>query len=143
MPPPHMVWTYFSLGRDLLGDPHPGRRMVLRNVLQALAWPAGSVAFWPLAVPEAGRYAINIRLFWRGLRLFGSKIVCCFGEDCKAVLSRELATPLAPEQTVLRYRTGLFLFLPDLDTATNMAAPSFASLCATLREHGPLRGGGR
>lgn len=132
-----MVWTYFNLGDDLLNAPHAGRRATLQALLKTLRWPAGSVAFWPLAIASQGRYDVNVRMFWRGLRALGSKMVCCFGDDCRAVLLRELAVSLPAGQTVLRYRTGVFFFLPDLEALAADLAPAVSSCAMVLRDYGP------
>ncbi len=132
-----MIWTYFHLGQDMLQPPHPGRRQTLRQLLQALQWPAGSVAFWPMAVPVAGRYSVDIRFFWRGMRALGTKTVCCFGSACRAVLTQELGVLLPADQHVLHYRTGKLLFLPELEDAEHGREAAVSTMCAMLREHGP------
>ncbi|MCA1944467.1 MAG: hypothetical protein LDL30_04170 [Desulfovibrio sp.] len=137
-----MVWTYFQLGQDMLQQPHAGRRQLLRELLQALRWPPGSVVFWPLAVPVDGRHEVNIGLFWRGLRVLGSKTVCCFGSACRSIFARELAVSLPEDQRILLYRTGKFLFLPEVEGEATDKDASIDSMCALLRDHGPGSGGG-
>lgn len=47
-PRPTLLWTYPGLGRDLDGHADAAHRTFLRRLLQDMAMPKGSHAFWPL-----------------------------------------------------------------------------------------------
>jgi hypothetical protein len=91
--PSRTVWTYLELGRDMLagtagatdmgaGPEVQARRGLFRNIIQNMAWPKGSVAFWPLAAegdPEP-------ELFWRGVDHLQAEAVVVFGRGGLAAL---------------------------------------------------------
>lgn len=129
-----IVWTYFQLGHDLLHAPDPSRRRVLGQLIGSMPWEKGTVRFWPVAVPHDNRLVVNVGLFWRGLRALGAKTVCCFGGECRSLFAKELAVPILPDQSFLPYRSGAFLFLPDLGAMSKDEA-MFAAARSILLEH--------
>ena len=74
------MWTYWDLGYDLGGRPDPGRRKLLKALMDALGWPKGSIAFWPVAYLEDEDLFPNPDLFWRGVREARSRVVICLGK---------------------------------------------------------------
>ncbi|MGE4553062.1 MAG: hypothetical protein AB7D57_08120 [Desulfovibrionaceae bacterium] len=85
---PRIAWTYFDLGLDLSGRADPRRRTLFRTLVRDLAWAQGTIAFWPVAVPDPGADAPAPRaeLFWRGLDELGLRQVACFGRRALAVI---------------------------------------------------------
>ncbi|MDY7002319.1 MAG: hypothetical protein SVS15_11145 [Thermodesulfobacteriota bacterium] len=73
------VWTYWDLGYDLGGRPNPDRRKLLKSVMDALNWPKGSIAFWPMAYLEGDELFPNPDFFWRGVRGAKARGVVCLG----------------------------------------------------------------
>ena len=84
--PSHSIWTYLTLGADMGGNPDPERRRVLKQIIPALAWPEGSIAFWPLAVLEEGYLCENTALFRQGTEYAHASHVVCFGEEAFRLL---------------------------------------------------------
>lgn len=88
-PAPRIAWTYFDLGLDLGGRTDAGRRTLFRGLVRDLAWPSGTIAFWPAAVlaPEGADALIpSAELFWRGMDAMGLRQVACFGRRALSVI---------------------------------------------------------
>ena len=78
--PPHpQLWTYWELPADIEQVPDPNRRHLWRNILAALKWPAGTIAFWPMSSFEGGLLKPNFPAFWSGVQIINPRIIVCFG----------------------------------------------------------------
>ena len=73
------VWTYWDLGYDLGGRPNPQRSELFHAIRNALKWPRGTIAFWPMAYLWGGELFPNPDFFWRGVREAGARGVVCLG----------------------------------------------------------------
>lgn len=131
------VWTYFMLGQDLLGDgedaPKVQRRQAIRRLIASLGWPRGAIAFWPLAVPLAGRYDTAMRLFWQGVQRLDATRVFGFGKECEELLN--LGYPV--RQCVQHTRRGRIIYLPDVESLLEPDGDAVHLALARLREHAP------
>lgn len=76
---PRVVFTYWELHEDLGNSPSAARRAIWTRLLKHLAWPSGTVAFWPVC--ESVQDAVRARrdLFWRGVSEFAADTVVVFG----------------------------------------------------------------
>ncbi|MCR4666122.1 MAG: hypothetical protein K5657_02380 [Desulfovibrio sp.] len=89
-----VVWTYSSLGLDLLQRQTQGidgRRGFLRRLLtQKPTFPAGTHTFWPYVLPnEAGDLCADADLFWAGVQALGGRVVMILGEEACAFLLKK------------------------------------------------------
>ena len=84
--PARTVWTYMELGLDLSGSPDPARRETLLKLTSALAWPKGSIAYWPLAVPKDGNLAPDKTLFLKGAMAIRARLIVCFGRKAAEII---------------------------------------------------------
>lgn len=86
-----IAWTYWDLGRDLLfggnsSNPEENERckkrgQLLRKLFKDLN-THGQNVLWPVAVPENAQSqnnAINLDIYWSGLRYFGCRAVVLMG----------------------------------------------------------------
>ncbi len=73
------VWTYWDLGYDLGGRPDPRRSELFHTIRDALKWPRGSIAFWPMAYLRNDELFPNPDFFWRGVREASARGVVCLG----------------------------------------------------------------
>jgi len=75
------VWTYGAMTDDLNDQScSPQRRQLFKNILQALGWPQGSVAFWPIAVRSGSELQPCPDIFRRGLAELAPRYLFCFGQ---------------------------------------------------------------
>jgi len=81
-----VVFSYWELAQDLGDAPDPDRRDLWRRLLAGLAWPAGTVAFWPVCAPESGTLLAKPALFWRGVVESGVQTVAVFGRRANLTL---------------------------------------------------------
>lgn len=81
--PAATMWTYWELGVDMgasLGAvPDPARKELLGKFITHLAWPKGSVAFFPVAGLEAGELVARPRYFRTAAERANATGVACFG----------------------------------------------------------------
>ena len=84
--PARTVWTYMELGLDLSGNPDPVRRETLLKLTSALAWPKGSITYWPLAVPKDGNLAPDKNLFHKGAMAIRARLIVCFGRNAAEII---------------------------------------------------------
>lgn len=97
-----IVWTYANIGKDLLAGRNPDsaesvesaqararRSQMLRKLLGALKYPAGTHTFWPCQLEES----LEPEIFWSGVRALGSRGVIILGEDCATALLGSKASP--------------------------------------------------
>lgn len=97
-----IVWTYADIGKDLLAGRNPDpsesveltqararRSQMLRKLLGALKYPAGTHTFWPCKLEDS----VQPDLFWSGVRALGSRGVIILGEECAASLLGSSASP--------------------------------------------------
>ncbi|EPR44014.1 hypothetical protein dsx2_1942 [Desulfovibrio sp. X2] len=78
--PARVVFSYWDLFQDLGPEPSRERRDVWRRLLEKLAWPAGTVAFWPLCEPSGQAVLAKPALFWRGVAELQAATVVLFGK---------------------------------------------------------------
>jgi len=84
--PAEVVFTYWDLALDLGSSPDAQRRDLWKRMLTGLAWPPGTVAFWPVCVAESGSVLAKPALFWRGVAEFGAQTVVVFGKRANLTL---------------------------------------------------------
>lgn len=127
-PAPWAVFTYLELGLDLGGQASDARRALFRDILGALrqaGWPAGGVAFWPLAAPAPdGALAADRDMFWRGVETLGATVVCLFGRPAWEALfpgRRHVLGPLRERGRSLLVLPGPADMLPDNRSAKGLA----------------------
>ncbi len=151
--PSPVVWTYWSLGEDLSGHAHAERGALLRQIIGSLQLPAGSSAFWPVALPvvappapaeqmtQADKEKASAELiaapeiFLAGLRRIRPRYCITFG-------SRALKT-FAPHAGLSPYTFTQFmghrlLALPDIDILLADSSP-LPAVIAFLRTAVSLR----
>lgn len=76
------VWTYRDLAVDLSGQPDPERRNLLSRLIKSLAWPGGSITFWPYSVLHGDRpLRCSFSLFWRGVSIIRPKFLVSFDKE--------------------------------------------------------------
>lgn len=104
-----VVWTYFGLGDDMVGNPsgQATRSAFLRRLLKDLGHPRGSHGFWPMALGGVARPD----LFFAGAASMGARGAVLFGSQAASGLGLAGARPL------LRMSAGglLIQILWDLD----------------------------
>lgn len=115
------IWTYWELGRDLLGDPSPQRRNFLRQLIQTMRLPKGNIAFWPLAVPQGAELAPDVHCFWRGVSRYMAEQVFCFGPEARTALESAEAS----KAKQLYAPTASITFLPAVDSLAQQPAVGF------------------
>ncbi|MFW5489413.1 MAG: hypothetical protein ACNI3A_13515 [Desulfovibrio sp.] len=113
--PCETIWTYWELGGDLSFEPHQGRRNIFARLIQKLAWPKGSVGFFPVNEARNNKLLAKGGMFWAGAKKVQAKYVLSFGR-------RSLMT-ICPDRT-FRYGSatlgGVRLFiLPEMDDLVN------------------------
>lgn len=106
---PQVVFTYWGLHEDLGATPSTARRAIWARLLKRLAWPSGSVAFWPVCEPSGASVLARRDLFWRGVAEFGAHTVVVFGREAFMALFPD--RPFACRAFAMH---GLrFIVLPD------------------------------
>lgn len=88
-PPYPQVWTYWELPADLEANPDPTRRTLWRNILSALNWPAGTIAFWPMSTFCGGVLKQDLPNFWKGIPKINPQLIVCFGQAAFSKLFSE------------------------------------------------------
>lgn len=91
-PRPVVVWTYPTLGHDLLCTPDARRRERLRELLTPLNLPRGSSAFLPCLLPDIPEnhptpddtllsvpFNPAPEIFWSAMRMLSPKVLILFG----------------------------------------------------------------
>lgn len=76
---PRVIFTYWELHEDLASSPSAARRAIWARLLKHLAWPSGTVAFWPVCESVQGAVRARRDLFWRGVSEFAADTVVVFG----------------------------------------------------------------
>lgn len=134
-PSPRAVFAYLELGLDLGGQASDARRALFKDIAGALrraGWPAGAIAFWPLAAPgPAGALAPDRVMFWRGVDRLGATTVCLFGRPAWEVLfpgRRHVFGPLREGRRVVLALPGPEDMLPDQRPAKQLAWKLLRSL---------------
>ncbi len=84
--PSYSVWTYWELGEDFLQTPSMERRSCLAALMRSLAWPKGSITFWPVAVPIEGSVQTFVPLFWQTVATIQAPLVAVFGSKAFSAL---------------------------------------------------------
>ena len=80
-PTPCLVITYRELGLDMAGQSEPRRRDLWRRLIADAGLAGkGLVAFWPLALPQAGALAEMPLHFACGVARLNPELVAVFGE---------------------------------------------------------------
>lgn len=79
--PPRVIITYASLADDVSGTADPVRRKLFQSVLGYLAWPQGTILFWPLYFAKGADpgHHFATDLFAEGVRHFSVRHLLCFG----------------------------------------------------------------
>ncbi len=89
--PARVIWTYWNLGHDLSGEASDARRTLLRKILTDLKHPAGTHAFWPLAMPNPAASVsgleAHVPIFWSGVEQLGARVVVVLGADAAQALN--------------------------------------------------------
>ncbi len=73
------IWTYWELGADLSFEPHQGRRAIFARLIRKLAWPKGSVGFFPVNEARNNKLLAQGSMFWAGVNKAQAKYVFSFG----------------------------------------------------------------
>lgn len=146
--PRPIVWTYWGLGEDLGGAPNDARRQFFRALIQQLQLPAGTSAFWPVALPDNGsgnsasvapaasdaaapassapnapELIPHAQVFHAALSLLQPRLVVCFGSRALKYIAQQNA--LRPYQ--MCYQSGYRLcVLQDIDFLLTNATLSAA-----------------
>lgn len=145
--PSAVVWTYWSLGDDLSGRANAERGALLRKIIGSLQLPAGSSAFWPVALPqtvatpdgipasELGELTAAPEIFLAGLRRLRPRYCITFGS--KALKTFAPDAGLAP-YTFTQFLGHRLIALPDIDIllknqGTVPAIIAFLKTAVTLR----------
>ncbi len=112
--PAFSLWTYWDLAEDLGEAPDTSRQTLIKNILHALAWPAGSSVFWPLSRLEKGTIIADLELFTLGVQTITPVYVFCFGERACRLLApdKDAATF---QRTASPYTNAMIQFLPDFN----------------------------
>lgn len=98
-PRPTLLWTYPGLGRDLDGHADATHRRFLRRLLQDMAMPRGSHAFWPLDRHMAdadGPVAADAGHFLGGVALLKPEAVLLLTGTPPTGLGLDALRPLQP-----------------------------------------------
>jgi hypothetical protein len=106
---PRLVITYYELGFDLTGQADSHRRALWRDLIADLGLSGqNTVAFWPMALPNAETLSPRLDIFQAGLTLLSPGLLAVFGEKAAALfrdLPQEfsaLSCVLLPEPHLLR-----------------------------------------
>lgn len=113
-PRPTLLWTYPGLGRDLDGHADAAHRDFLRRLLQDMAMPKGSHAFWPLSrdTEEAdGLVAADAGHFLGGVAVLRPDAVLLLTGTPPAGLGLDALRPLQPALVGGRR----FVLMPHVD----------------------------
>jgi hypothetical protein len=127
--PSRTVWTYWELAADLSGQADPGRRQLWANMVKALGWPRGSLAFWPLAELAGGATLARADLFWRGVREIGAAKILCFGRRAFMTLFPDRVFRYA----TIRHKSLEIVVLPEPGQLTGGEAQARRYVWETLR----------
>lgn len=119
---PRVVWTYAQLAADLGSAPDKSRSELFRTLARMLAWPRGSIAFFPCTCPETG--SPRPELLRLGLARLGVSLVVGFGADA-ADIAQAACAGLPGCRT---------LALPQPSALCAMAEQDRAAALAPLRE---------
>ena len=111
MVPSRTLWTYHELGLDMGDAPDDERRALFQRIMRALAWPPGSIGFWPVAFQFRGSLEPRRELFLRGMREAGAHTAVCFGQAAHAILLED--QPFRLETTTLGEATVIVLPGPE------------------------------
>ena len=84
--PAPVIWTYWALGQDLCVEPNAARRDLLRRMLGALAHPAGTHSFWPVALPGENGLEANAQIFWSGVHMLQARAILFIGSPAVSAL---------------------------------------------------------
>lgn len=119
-----VLFTYEELGYDLTGKSSPIRSKTLRELISYLAWPKGTVGYWPIAIPAGDRVVIDLSGFWLAARLMRAKHIVCFGESAYEKLcgSIEMHTTHANAQRPACVLSPSLESLSELDEAARLDA---------------------
>ena len=127
-PAPRAVFAYLELGLDLCGQASDARRALFKDIAGALrraGWPAGAIAFWPLAAPgPTGALDVDRTMFWRGVDRLGATTICLFGRPAWEALfpgRRHVFGPLREGRRVVLALPGPEDMLPDDRSAKQLA----------------------
>lgn len=126
--PSKTVWTYWELTADLCGQADPARRQLWANMVKALSWPRGCIAFWPLAELQGGSTLARADLFWRGVREIGAAKVLCFGRRAFMTLFPDRQYRL----TTIRKKDLEIIVLPEIEQLTGGEMQAKRHVWATL-----------
>ncbi len=90
-PAASVVWTYFSLGDDLSGNPNAERRNFMRKLLTDLGHPRGTHSFWPAALPDNNidQNIASAQIFWSGVQLIKARAVVAMGQAATKAIGLE------------------------------------------------------
>ncbi|GAB6037835.1 hypothetical protein JCM15519_23940 [Fundidesulfovibrio butyratiphilus] len=72
------LWTYAELGQDLMGLGSANRSRVLKQLIQALAWPKGSICFWPFTLWKDESLLFQPDIFLLGLHTLVPRAIVYF-----------------------------------------------------------------
>jgi hypothetical protein len=127
--PCSVLFTYRELGFDLTGKSSASRSKALREVIASLAWPKGTIGYWPIAIPEGDELHIDLANFWLAARLMQAKHIVCFGASSYDLLTR---------RNDMQYGSSLVLdsachLLPDLESLAESAPATLAEALSTLK----------
>jgi hypothetical protein len=85
-----IICTYWELGLDLCGAPDSKRRELFQALLRDLAYPPGTLSFWPLALPaQDGKEDLeaNAPVFWEGVKLLHGRAAVIMGSQALRALA--------------------------------------------------------
>ncbi len=90
-PPAPVIWTYFSLGDDLSGNPNADRRDFMRKLLTDLGHRKGTHSFWPIALPDQNteQSVAHAQAFWSGVQILKAKAVIAMGQAATKAMGLE------------------------------------------------------
>lgn len=106
------LWTYAELGPDLMGNASADRSRLLKNIIGNLAWPKGSISFWPFTVAENGRQLLKPDIFWLGVQALAPRSVIVFGQH----VFEELLNMHEELRDFVLSQTIPFVWLQELNT---------------------------
>lgn len=76
------IWTYFSLGEDMFGNPDSDRRNTIKRMLTSLQMPQGTYSFLPFTAPnDEGILEVYKREFLGILQIYKPSLVLFFGDE--------------------------------------------------------------
>ncbi|MFW6324204.1 MAG: hypothetical protein ACOC0U_03995 [Desulfovibrionales bacterium] len=109
-PSPLTLWTYYELGLDLGGRPEKKRKELLSSMIGSLAWPKGSIFFWPCSALQGDSLVLRKNIFWEGIGKIRPHYCVLFGGELLQAL-----VPDAPKRFGFFTRNGRkMLSLPSL-----------------------------